>query len=222
MYPTPCDSMDWSPPGSPVHGVFPGQNTGVGCHFFLQGNLPHPGIEPGSLALQADASPSEPPGNPWRVWLCFRLSRPRAHGRSAPLGIIPFASSGTALKPEQRSFFKMTLHSTFYIFFFFKHIRQPWSHWEKMSRERWQDKSTDASIQFSRSVASDSLRPHEPQLARPPCPSPAPGLHSNSNSNSNSCPNSCYKEVIKPLHLSPEQRNSHGFIPLKSDTYATP
>ena len=29
---------------------------------------------------------------------------------------------------------------------------------------------------FSRSVVSDSLRPHEPQHARPPCPSPAPSL----------------------------------------------
>ena len=34
--------------------------------------------------------------------------------------------------------------------------------------------------QFSRSVVSDSLRPHESQHARPPCPSPTPGVHSNS------------------------------------------
>ena len=32
--------------------------------------------------------------------------------------------------------------------------------------------------QFSRSVVSDSLQPHEPQHARPPCPSPSPGVHS--------------------------------------------
>ena len=31
-----------------------------------------------------------------------------------------------------------------------------------------------SSVQFSRSVVSDSLRPHELQHARPPCPSPAP------------------------------------------------
>ena len=34
-------------------------------------------------------------------------------------------------------------------------------------------------IQFSRSVVSDSLRPHELQHARPPCPSTTPGVHSN-------------------------------------------
>ena len=36
-----------------------------------------------------------------------------------------------------------------------------------------------SSVQFSRSVASDSLRPHEPQHARPPCPSPTPEVHPN-------------------------------------------
>ena len=37
-----------------------------------------------------------------------------------------------------------------------------------------------SSVQFSRSIGSDSLRPHELQHARPPCPSPSPGVHSHS------------------------------------------
>ena len=37
-----------------------------------------------------------------------------------------------------------------------------------------------SSVQFSHSVLSDSLRPHEPQHARPPCPSPTPGVYPNS------------------------------------------
>ena len=41
-----------------------------------------------------------------------------------------------------------------------------------------------SSVQFSRSVVSDSLRPHELQHARPLCPSPSPGVHSDS------CPSS--------------------------------
>ena len=40
------------------------------------------------------------------------------------------------------------------------------------------------SVQFSHSVVSNSLRPHELQHARPPCPSPTPGVHSNSRSSS--------------------------------------
>ena len=37
-----------------------------------------------------------------------------------------------------------------------------------------------SSVQFSHSVVSDSLRPHELQHVRPPCPSPTLGVHSNS------------------------------------------
>ena len=39
---------------------------------------------------------------------------------------------------------------------------------------------TLGSVQFSHSVVSDSLRPRESQHARPPCPSPTPGVHSDS------------------------------------------
>ena len=41
-----------------------------------------------------------------------------------------------------------------------------------------------SSVQFSRSVLSDFLQSHEPQHARPSCPSPTPGIHPNS------CPSS--------------------------------
>ena len=37
-----------------------------------------------------------------------------------------------------------------------------------------------SSVQFSHSVVSDSLRPYKLQHARPPCPSPTPGVYSNS------------------------------------------
>ena len=42
-------------------------------------------------------------------------------------------------------------------------------------------------IQFSHSVMSDSLRPQESQHARPPCPSPTPGVHSDSRPSSPWC-----------------------------------
>ena len=46
-------------------------------------------------------------------------------------------------------------------------------------------------VQFSCSVVSDSLRPHELQHARPPCPSPTPRVH----------PNSCASRVMSSSHL---------------------
>ena len=44
-----------------------------------------------------------------------------------------------------------------------------------------------SSVQFSRSVVFDSLRPYESQHTRPPCPSPTPGVHSDSHPLSQWC-----------------------------------
>ena len=52
------------------------------------------------------------------------------------------------------------------------------------------------SVQFSRSVVSDSLRPHESQHARPPCPSPSPGVHSDSRPSSQWCHPAISSSVI--------------------------
>ena len=45
------------------------KNAGVGSYSLLQGNLPHPGIEPESLTLQVDSLPSEPPGKSLLLFL---------------------------------------------------------------------------------------------------------------------------------------------------------
>ena len=51
----PCNPVDCSPPGSSVHGDFPGKktgvNTGVGCHFLLQGFILTLGSNPCLLCL---------------------------------------------------------------------------------------------------------------------------------------------------------------------------
>ena len=52
------------------------------------------------------------------------------------------------------------------------------------------------SVQFSRSVTSDSLRPHGLQHARPPCPSPAPRVYSNSGPLSKWCRRTISSSVI--------------------------
>ena len=43
-----------------------------------------------------------------------------------------------------------------------------------------EQRQRDCSVQFSCSVISDSLQPHELQHTRPPCPSPTPGVYPNS------------------------------------------
>ena len=49
------------------------------------------------------------------------------------------------------------------------------------------DSHLHSSVQFSHSVVSDSLRPHESQHARPPRPSPIPGVHPDSRPSSQWC-----------------------------------
>ena len=51
-------------------------------------------------------------------------------------------------------------------------------------------------VQFSRSVVSDSLWPHESQHARPPCPSPTPGVHPNSCAPSRWCHPAILSSVV--------------------------
>ena len=52
------------------------------------------------------------------------------------------------------------------------------------------------SVQFSRSVVSNSLRPYGLQHTRPPCPSPAPGIYSNSSPSSQWCHATILSSVI--------------------------
>ena len=63
-----------------------------------------------------------------------------------------------------------------------------WRKWENC-------KNMFSSVQFSRSVVSDSSQPHEPQHARLPCPSPTPGVYPNS------CPSSqwCYPAISSSI-----------------------
>ena len=49
--PTLCNPMDCSLSGSSVQGIFPGKNTGVGCHFLLQGSFLTQGVNPCPLHL---------------------------------------------------------------------------------------------------------------------------------------------------------------------------
>ena len=58
-----CDPMDCSLPGSSVYGVSR-QEFWSGLPCPPPGNLPNPGIKPGSATCQADSLPSEPPGKP--------------------------------------------------------------------------------------------------------------------------------------------------------------
>ena len=64
LCPTLCNPMDSSPLGSSVHGIFPGKNTRVSCHFLLQGIFPAQKLNPCLLHLQVDSLPLSHLGSP--------------------------------------------------------------------------------------------------------------------------------------------------------------
>ena len=68
-------------------------------------------------------------------------------------------------------------------------------------------------IQFSRSVMSDSLWPHESQHARPPCPSQTPGVYSNSYQLSRWCHPAISSSVI-PFSSCPQPLPASGSFPM--------
>ena len=70
-----------------------------------------------------------------------------------------------------------------------------------------------SSVQFSRSVMSNSLWPHELQHTRPPCPSPAPRVHTNS------CPSSwrCHPAIsssVVPFSSCPQSLSALRSFPM--------
>ena len=70
-----------------------------------------------------------------------------------------------------------------------------------------------SSVQFSHSVVSDSLRPHESQHARPPCPSPTPRVYSNP------CPSNwwCHPVIsssVVPFSSCPQSLPASGSFPM--------
>ena len=69
------------------------------------------------------------------------------------------------------------------------------------------------SVQFSHSVVSNSLRPHESQQARPPCPSPTPGVLSKSRPSSQWCHPTISSSVI-PFSSCPQSLPASESFPM--------
>ena len=75
------------------------------------------------------------------------------------------------------------------------------------------DLTISTSVQFSHSVVSDSLRPHELQHTRPPCPSPTPGVHSNSHPLSRWCRPAISSSVV-PFSSCPQPLPASESFPI--------
>ena len=140
---------------------FPVMNTGMGCHFLLQGIFPTQGSNPGPLPCRQ---------------ILYRLSHQASSIPSiTPLSLLQWCC------PNQGRYLRA---STSLIPSFFTTVHMGLTaclrrninivHTGPRSQRLY------LLVQFSCSVVSDSLRPRELQHARPPCPSPTPGVYSNS------------------------------------------
>ena len=108
------DPVGCSLPGSPVRGIFPGKNTGVGCHSLLQGIFKTQGSnlyllsllhwQTGSLPLAPSGKPLYRGGDGLVAKSCLTLVTPWSVARQAPLSMgcskqeywsgLPFHSPG--------------------------------------------------------------------------------------------------------------------------------
>ena len=188
--PTLCDPIDSNPPGSPAPGILQARTLEwVAISLFNAWNWK---VKVKLLS---------------RVWL-FATPWTAAHQAPPSMGFsrqeywsgVPLPSlrhSVTSLKCKQES--------------------EPPETWTAVSRaldlRDHQEHYHSSSVQFSRSVVSDSLRPHESQHARPTCPSPTPRVYPNS------CPSSlwCHPAISSsaiPFSSFPQSLPASGSFPM--------
>ena len=132
-------------------------------------------------------------GNPLQ---CSCLENPRGRGAwwAAVYGV---AQSRTRLKRLSSSRLPYMLSALTKLFS---------SSWVMIQQFSW-------TVQFSRSVVSYSLRLHELQHARPPCPSPTPGVHWNSHPSSQRCHPALSSSVV-PFSSCPQSLPASESFPM--------
>ena len=139
----------WQPSRLPCPWDSPGKNTGVGCHFLLQCM---------KVKSESEVAQSYPTiSDPMDCSLPGSSVRGIFQARVLEWGTIAFSQLGVGCSYQAVG---TCLHIGFLL--------------EDLIGNISKFKGSD---QISRSVMSNSLRPHESQHARLPCPSPTPGVH---------------------------------------------
>ena len=192
-----CDPIGCSPPGSSVHGILRGKNTGVGCHFLLQGIFP----------TTDWIGVSHIAGRFFTIWA---TGKPRS-----------YVSQLKSLRAEKIKKFKKSHRPQWRL----RPQVLQWRPWAARLFLKIGKKKADTGGAlkteyklFSHSVVSDSLWPHGLQHTRPPCPSPPPRTCSNS------CPSSrwCHQQSHplsppSPAALSLSQKQSRSCSVVKTE-----
>ena len=88
-----------------------------------------------------------------------------------------------------------------------------WPHGLQHARLLCPPSTPRASVQFSRSVVSNSLQPHESQHTRPPCPTPTPGDHWDSRPSSQWC-HPAISSCVVPFSFCPQSLPASETFPM--------
>ena len=143
----------------------------------------------GSQSTRASASSSVPPMN-IHCWFPLRLTR---------FDLLAVQGTLSSLLQHHSSKASILWHSAFFMV--------------QLSHLYVIIGKIISSVQFSHSVVSDSLRPHEPQHTRPPCPSPTPGVHPDSRPLSQWCHPAISSSVI-PFSSCPQSLPASESFPI--------
>ena len=172
----------------------PGKNTGVGCHFLLQCMK----VKNESEVAQSCPTLCDP----------MDCSLPGSSSHGLDLLEFPgFLYSYLLFTPKSNLF---PIKSGLYLISVlpFRVLVLAWQ-----SSQFIHYCISQVSVQFSRSVVSDSLRPRELQHARPPCPSPTPGVYPNPCPSSRWCHLTISSSVI-PFSSCPQSFPASGSFPV--------
>ena len=144
----------WQPTRFPCPWHSPGKNTGVSCHFLLQCMKVKSESEVAqSCPTSNDPMDCSPPG-------------PSVHG-ILQAGVLEWGAIAFSMYGEMQNCRLMEIIALIC-------TSAIWGQHSKLSHFE------SPSVQFSRSVISDSLQPHGLQHDRPPCPSPTSRVYPNS------------------------------------------
>ena len=181
-----------SPARLPCPWNSPGKNTGEGSHSLLQEIFPTQGSNPVLLHCRQMLYHLSLQGGPILSQSFFSME-----GSLCVVVFKPVDISWNECSPE--SILGDTgLHLEAFRFEFSL---------EQKKQNRFQP------VQFSCSVLSDSLRPHESQHARPPSPSPTPGVHSDSRPSSQGCHPAISSSVV-PFSSCPQSLPASESFPM--------
>ena len=190
-----------------------------GLPFPSPGDLPHPGAEPRSPTLQADALPSEPPGKseltramvyekvgPYASRLVYWVNLGTKDISPSPQGFEPQGQPNVlrllAASVDYQQYLGSTLIPGFSIVISLISTSAGW-----IINEHSHNSTTFSSVQLLSRVWLFAT----PWIARPPCPSPTPGVYSNS------CPSRwwCHPAIsssVVPFSSCPQSLPASGFF----------